>query len=180
MGYGLHNAEVYKTEHEKKKTFMNKKRTKHFVKYGSIEIHGAMSLSSRVETFSRVPTAFCFCVVWMCCDFQGLIAFHTLWDEGEDSIHCASLTQGQSAFLYYYILYYAEVLGGLPNANLLTSEKIHKSFIPTNMMAVSPSFTKNFMLYLLTIFYTLIPPPIFETIFYIQDLSSWGSSDQSL
>lgn len=78
MGYGLHNAEVYKTEHEKKNTFMNKKRTKHFVKYGSIEIHGAMSLSSRVETFSRVPTALCFCVVWMCCDFQGLIAFHTL------------------------------------------------------------------------------------------------------
>lgn len=181
MGYGLHNAEVYKTEHEKKNTFMNKKRTKHFVKYGSIEIHGAMSLSSRVETFSRVPTALCFCVVWMCCDFQGLIAFHTLWDEGEDSIHCASLTQGQSAFLYYYILYYAEVLGGLPNANLLTSEKIHKSFIPTNIMAVRPSFTKNFMLYFLTIFYTLIFfPPIFETIFYMQDLSSWGSSDQSL
>ncbi len=100
---------------------MNKKMTKHFVKYGSIDIHGTMSLFSRVETFSRVPTALCFSVVWMCCDFQGLIAFHTLWDQVEDSIHCASLTQSQSAFLFYNILYYTEVLGGQPNANLLTS-----------------------------------------------------------
>ncbi len=84
----------------KTKTFMNKKRTKHFVKYGSIDIHCTMSLFSRVEKFSRVPTALCFSVVWMCCDFQGLIAFHTLWDQVEDSIHCASLTQSQSAFLF--------------------------------------------------------------------------------
>lgn len=98
--------------------------TKHFVKDGCIEIHGTMSLSTRVETFSRVLTALCFCVVWMCCDFQGLIAFYTLWDEREDSIHCVPLTQGQSAFLYHNILCYA---GGLTNAHLLPSERKHPS-----------------------------------------------------
>ncbi len=180
--YGLWTAQCWSIQNRtwKKNTFMNKKgqNTCQIWLYWNSWCNVFVFKGG---TFSRVPTALCFCVVWMCCDFQGLIAFHTLWDEGEDSIHCASLTQGQSAFLYYYILYYAEVLGGLPMQTCWHRKKYTSHSFQQTWWQWAHLSPKEFHVILTNnILHTDFSPPIFEIIFYIQDLSSWGSSDQSL
>lgn len=152
--------------------------TKHFVKDGCIEIHGTKSLSTRVETFSRVLTALCFCVVWMCCDFQGLIAFHTLWDEREDSIHCVPLTQGQSAFLYHNILYYAEVLQEDYQMHICWHQKENKQVIHSNKHDGGEPIFHQELLYsqlmnnIFDLFFS-----IFETIFISRISSSHFNHD---
>jgi len=125
-----------------------------------------------LKMFSRVLTALCFCVVWMCCDFQGLIAFlYPVRWRGRQHPLCSFDTGPVSFSLQQYSVLCRGATGGLPNAHLLPLE-----FILTKMMAGSPSSDKNCMLCSKRYFNRMYLFYIFETIFYIQDFSTWGSS----